>query len=173
MIFVTVGTNPTMHFDRLIKPMDALAAILEEQVVIQCGCSTYRPRHARHFQFTTSEQIAELNRTARVIVTHAAAGSVIEALQAQRPVVVVPRRQHLKEHIDDHQLELAAALEQQKRAVVVYEPAVATLQTAIHQASAQQYEGQGAKHLSQALRLHLDQWKVGSARWPETATRRP
>ncbi len=167
MIFVTVGTNPTMHFDRLLRPMDLLAAWIaeemEESVIMQTGCSAYVPQHAESFTFTTSERIEELNRSARLVVSHAAAGSVITALRYQKPVIVVPRRHYLNEHIDDHQLELARALEAQRRAITVYEPTVESLRQAIQLASQHGSEGNGAKPLIRSLRSQLDAWHKGAS----------
>ncbi|KPA83031.1 putative Glycosyltransferase family 28 protein [Leptomonas pyrrhocoris] len=47
-----------------------------------------------------------LIRTATLVVTHAGAGTILEGLQACRPLVVVPNRQLMS----DHQLELADGL---------------------------------------------------------------
>lgn len=159
MIFVTVGTNPTMHFDRLLNPMDELAASLDEQVILQTGCSTFVPQHAEHFAFTTSDHIETLNKSARIIISHAAAGSVITALSRRKPVIVVPRRHHLNEHIDDHQLELARALAEEQRAVVVYDPTVESLRQAIELVTEQGTIPSGAAPLMKALRQQLDGWR--------------
>ncbi len=159
MIFVTVGTNPTMHFDRLLNPMDELAASLDEQVILQTGCSTFVPQHAEHFTFTTSDHIETLNKSARIIISHAAAGSVITALSRRKPVLVVPRRHHLNEHIDDHQLELARALAEEQRAVVVYDPTVESLRQAIELVTDQRTTPSGADPLMKALRQQLDGWR--------------
>ena len=40
MIFVTVGTQEP--FDRLIKAIDELAAVVEEQIVVQAFESSYK-----------------------------------------------------------------------------------------------------------------------------------
>jgi beta-1,4-N-acetylglucosaminyltransferase len=175
LIFVTVGTNPTMHFDRLLKPIDALAAELEEPMVIQTGCSEYVPQHAEFFTFTTSVHMEELSHTARLIVSHAAAGSVITALRYRKPVVVVPRRCRLNEHIDDHQLELAKALDAESRAVVVYEPTVESLRQAIQLAMEKQGPADNSAEsspwhvghttpLMRALRTQLDAWHKDTLR---------
>lgn len=162
MIFVTVGTNPDMGFDRFVKAMDELAATLEERVVIQHGCSSYKPQHAEHFDFISGKEFEQLNKEARLVVSHAAAGAAIVALRHHKPLVVVPRLKQFNEHIDDHQLQLAAALKAEKKAIVVHEPSAATLRTAIAQATQLQGKPKGANQLVQALRGQLELWNPAS-----------
>ena len=88
MILVTVGTHP-QGFDRLVRAMDEVAAKLAEPVIIQRGSSIYQPQHANSFEFTVSEQMRQLTQEARIIVAHAAAGTIILALCAGKPLVVV------------------------------------------------------------------------------------
>jgi UDP-N-acetylglucosamine transferase subunit ALG13 len=52
--------------------------------------------------------LADEVRSARVVVSHGGAGSVLEALSAGRRLVVVPNRSLM----DDHQVQLADALEE-------------------------------------------------------------
>ena len=158
MIFVTVGTNPDMGFERFVKAMDKLAATLEERVVIQHGCSIYKPQYAEHFDFISGKQFEQFNQEARLVVSHAAAGAAIVALRYRKPLVVVPRLKQFNEHIDDHQLQLAAALEAEKKAIVVHEPSANTLRTAIAQAMQLQSKPQGPNQLAQALRRQLALW---------------
>lgn len=164
MIFVTVGTNPTMAFDRLVRAMDELAGELDEPVVIQRGCANYIPQHAESFAFTKGEHIEELMLNARVIVSHAAAGSIIAALQQNKPLVIVPRRFHLGEHVDDHQLQLAQALAAQRRAVTVYEPSAASLRIAIEEAPRLATSVPQGATLAAYLRRRLDSWRVTPTR---------
>lgn len=110
MIFVTVGT---MHLDfaRLIRAMDAIATRMGERVVMQTGLATTTPAHCEHFAFRPREDIARLIAEARVVVTHAGIGSVIDVLTAKKPLIVVPRLRRFGEHNNDHQLDLARAVE--------------------------------------------------------------
>ncbi len=110
MIFVTLGT---MHLDfaRLVRKMDAIAAATGERVVMQTGLATTMPERAEHFAFRPREEIAALMQEARVVVAHAGIGSVVEALTAKRPLIVVPRLKRHGEHNNDHQLDLAEAIE--------------------------------------------------------------
>lgn len=133
--------------------MDELAAEMDETVVIQRGSSTYEPQHAGHFQLTTSEHMTQLTEAATAIVTHAAAGAVILALQKGKPLVIVPRRQRFGEHLDDHQLQLAKALEEQGKVAVVYEPSPMTLRAALLKASGvNKHHPQSVVHLVSELR---------------------
>jgi UDP-N-acetylglucosamine transferase subunit ALG13 len=80
-------------------------------VLIQTGASRYTPRFAEWFRFDSPDRIDSLIGDARVVVTHAGAGTLLAALEGGRSVVAVPRLASLGEHVDDHQLELCEALE--------------------------------------------------------------
>lgn len=110
MIFGTVGTH-TQGFDRLVIALDECASQTDEPLVVQTGASQHEPRHAEWFRFESPARIESLMREARVVVTHAGAGSLLMALECGTPVVAVPRLSSLGEHVDDHQLELCEALQ--------------------------------------------------------------
>lgn len=110
MIYVTLGTM-FLDFGRLVKKMDEVAEKTGEQVIMQTGLCDVLPRHCERFDFKGHEEVLELQRNARVIVCHAGIGAVMDALAAGRPLVVVPRRKCFGEHLNDHQLELARAVE--------------------------------------------------------------
>lgn len=120
MIFVTVGTH-TKSFERLVVAMDRYAAGTSEEVVIQSGASTYHPQAAHWFDYAGADEVQRLTEAARVVVSHAGAGSILMALHAGKPVIVMPRRKRYHEHGDDHQVELAAALEEAGALLVVHE----------------------------------------------------
>lgn len=130
MILVTVGTH-NQGFDRLAKAADELVNELKEQIIIQYGTSGYSPKYAESFQWTTQEHMLELIADARVVITHAAAGSIIEVLKAGKPLVVVPRLRQYNEHFDDHQLQLARALQAEGRAVLIQNITVDALRDSI------------------------------------------
>jgi len=118
MIFVTMSS---WEFERLAKEMDRIAGRTKEKVVMQTGLTKYKPKHAEYFRYTTGERIQELNKNARVVVTHAGAGCIITALKYGRPLVVVPRLKKFKEHIDDHQMIIAEFLERKGIVQAVYD----------------------------------------------------
>ena len=110
MIYATVGTM-YLDFPRLIHAMDAIARDTGERVVIQVGMGGTLPAHCEHFDFKPREEVQALQAEARVIVCHGGIGAVADALQAARPLLVVPRLKRHGEHNNDHQLDLARAVE--------------------------------------------------------------
>ena len=110
MIYVTVGTL-FLDFPRLIRKMDAIAETSGERVVVQTGLSKTLPTRCEHFDFRPHDEVIALQREARVIVCHAGIGSVLDALEVRRPLVVVPRLKKHNEHLTDHQLDIAQAVE--------------------------------------------------------------
>jgi len=110
MIFVTVGTHHD-PFTRLVNAMDSIAGDSGERVIIQRGLTPYDAQSAETFDFRPREEIIKLCQEARVIVTHAGIGSIIEALNSGTPLIVVPRLKRHGEHNTDHQLDLARAVE--------------------------------------------------------------
>jgi UDP-N-acetylglucosamine transferase subunit ALG13 len=110
VIYVTVGTM-FLDFPRLITAMDAIAASTGERVVVQRGMGRAAAPHCQVFDFKSHDDIMALNREARVIVTHAGIGCIRDAMNARRPLIVVPRLFAHGEHMSDHQLDIARAVE--------------------------------------------------------------
>ncbi|HOZ47159.1 MAG TPA: glycosyltransferase [Candidatus Hydrogenedentes bacterium] len=110
MIYVTVGTM-FLDFPRLINAVDRIAQDTGERVVLQKGMGTTIPKHCECFDFKPRDEILALQAEARVIVCHAGIGSVMDALEARRPMIVVPRLKAFGEHMNDHQLDIAQAVE--------------------------------------------------------------
>ena len=114
MIFVTTGTHP-VSFDRLILAMENFAGESDEQVIIQAGTSKIPIQHAQHLTFIAWDEALQYIQSARVVVTHAGVGTIIDAISVNVPVVVWPRLAHYGEVINNHQLELAEVLSKQGR----------------------------------------------------------
>ena len=98
------------------------AGKIDEKIIMQIGNTKYKPVNAEYFSFLESfEEILRLNREARVVVSHAGAGSIVTALKEKTPVIVVPRLKKYDEHMNDHQLEIAKAMSENKNVTVVYD----------------------------------------------------
>jgi len=110
MIYATVGT---MHLDfgRLVRALDGIGEATGERIVVQTGMGRTIPTHCEHFDFRPREAIEPLLAEARVVITHAGIGSAIDALRHEKPLLVAPRLRKYGEHNNDHQLDLARAIE--------------------------------------------------------------
>ena len=117
MILVTIGLM--YGFDRLIKEMDEIAGRIDEEVIMQIGETEYEPKNTKHFRFAPREKMGGLYEDARVVVCHAGVGSILTALEHDKPVIAVPRRKKYSEHVDDHQLDIAGEMEKEGRIRVV------------------------------------------------------
>ena len=107
MIFVTVGTE-RFPFDRLVKGMDEAAERLKgEPVFMQLGEGGYLPKRCGWTHFLSYVEFVEKIREARIIVSHAGAGSILTCKKLGKVPIVMPRLKEKGEHIDDHQVELA------------------------------------------------------------------
>jgi UDP-N-acetylglucosamine transferase subunit ALG13 len=105
VIFATIGTH-AQPFGRFL---DALAG-LGGDVVVQYGHNAPPAGVREAVAFMPFDVLNAHMREADVVVTHAGVGSVLCAREAGHVPVVVPRLHRFGEHVDDHQLELVAAL---------------------------------------------------------------
>ncbi len=110
MIFVTIGTQAP--FDRFIRIIDAVAAEIEEEIVVQAFRDKYEPRNISLVDFLAPDDFAELFGRARLIVSHAGMGTIISALELGKPIIIMPRIAALGEHRNEHQLATARRMEE-------------------------------------------------------------
>jgi UDP-N-acetylglucosamine transferase subunit ALG13 len=157
MILVTVGTHD-QQFDRLVIGADELAGMVNEKVIIQRGCSNYLPHYSEHYQWVTGQKFDSLIDEARIVITQASAGTIIQSLQRGKPLVVVPRLMKYHENHNDHQTQLAGALGIQYIVVVVDDPNARNLMIAIKKAEQHYVSIKKSDELVLALRRLLDEW---------------
>lgn len=106
MIFVTVGAQ--MPFDRMVKAVDDWAASRgRADVFAQIGPADYEPRHLDWTRFLEPDDFLSRYRASKVIVAHAGTGSILQALELGKPILVMPRRAALRETRNDHQVATA------------------------------------------------------------------
>ena len=114
-ILVTVGTHQ-QPFDRLMRGLESLPP---EQLVVQHGPA--RPPAGTRVAVPVMPfpELLEHLRRADVVITHAGVGSILCATNEGHVPIAVPRLKRHGEHVDDHQLELAGALEDSGQICVV------------------------------------------------------
>ena len=113
MIFVTVGND--LPFSRLTEHADLWSKSHPGQAVFaqtgQLQASDYVPRFMPWVERLTADEFDRHCSEAKLIVAHAGMGSIITALTAGKPIVILPRLARLKEHRNDHQLATARRFE--------------------------------------------------------------
>jgi exopolysaccharide biosynthesis glucuronosyltransferase PssE len=107
MIVVTVGTHE-QPFDRLLRAITALDG--DEPLLVQYGASTARHGRGEWVDYMSFDELADRARAARAFVCHAGVGSIVLARRCGHRPIIMPRRAHLGEHVDEHQMALARRL---------------------------------------------------------------
>lgn len=120
MIFVTVGTHE-QPFNRLIEYMDHWAETHNEKVIMQTGFSTYIPKHAEWKKLYPYQEMIEMVKDARIVITHGGPSSFIMPLQFGKKPIVVPRQAKYNEHVNDHQLYFCKEVEKRMGSIDVVE----------------------------------------------------
>lgn len=106
MIFLTTGTHEP--FDRLVRALDdwldrrAARHDIVAQVVSP-ATDAYVPRHFETVAYLAPQAYEAAIQAADLIVSHAGMGSILTAFTHSKPIVIMPRRGHLRETRNDHQ----------------------------------------------------------------------
>jgi UDP-N-acetylglucosamine transferase subunit ALG13 len=119
-IFVTVGTHP-QQFNRLIKEMEKIAQKGKYEIFAQTGFSDYKPNNFKHKNFLGIEEFSKKISWADIVIMHAGAGTFGACNRMEKKIIVVPRMKNLEEHTDNHQLELAKAIQEKGLGIAVTE----------------------------------------------------
>lgn len=106
MIFVTIGSM--FPFDRLIQYMDEWAAAHPDAAIrCQIGDGAYQPANMPFDRKLPQRAFDEVLQSADFIVAHAGMGSVIQAAEFRKPIILLPRLKDQGEHTTDHQIDTA------------------------------------------------------------------
>jgi UDP-N-acetylglucosamine transferase subunit ALG13 len=156
VIVATLGTNE-QPFDRLVRAIAQLEP--GEPMLVQYGSSQEPHGYGEWIDFLSFDELAEHMRAARVVICHAGVGSIMLARRCGKRPIVVPRRLHLGEAVDDHQLPVARRLEAAGFVTLVEDER--DLPAAVREAdgragSTAAVELPGAAALAVDLQTHLD-----------------
>lgn len=122
MIFLTVGTWRA-GYNRLVEAVDELvnSGVITEEIIAQTGYSSYIPKHMTITKFYSPGEFAEVISKARIIISHAGMGVIIEVVRQAKPLIVVPRKSILGEVDTDHQFITARQFETEGKILVANE----------------------------------------------------
>jgi UDP-N-acetylglucosamine transferase subunit ALG13 len=115
--FISVG-NARQPFHRLLDAVAGLQEILPRPIVVQHGHTPFAAEKMEAMDFVGMEQFMERLSGAKILILHAGVGAVLQAVETGHMPVVMPRRRVFGEHVDDHQVDYARAMEQAGLVVV-------------------------------------------------------
>lgn len=115
LILVTVGTSP-FPYPRLARYLQDLLArgIITEKVLFQHGATDASGLDSPLIEKTAmlaKDEMRAAQREATRIISHAGQGTTRSLIEDRKPFIIVPRLKRFSEHIDDHQLEFARAMQ--------------------------------------------------------------
>ena len=116
--FVTVG-NAKQEFGRLFDICAECYKDLNKPVIIQSGYTDVKHNFDEIYKFMSQTDFHHSMKNASLVIGHAGAGTIMTALQYGKKPIVIPRLSAQGEHVDDHQTELAKALESEGKVFMV------------------------------------------------------
>lgn len=107
MILVTLGTQDK-SFKRLLNAVQKCIddKVINEEVIVQTGCTKYNSKDMKIFDLMSQEQLDKYRKQARIIITHAGVGSILDSLRLDKKIIAAARLKKYHEHTNDHQLQI-------------------------------------------------------------------
>lgn len=119
MIFITVGAS--LSFDRLIEYIDKeIAPIFNEKIIAQIHDSArYIPKNIEYFKTVDKKEYDRYLQKANLIISHAGMGIIIDCINFNKKLIVIPRDPRRNEIIDNHQYEICEYLMEYNRDICI------------------------------------------------------
>lgn len=122
MIFVTVGTE--LPFNRMVKVVDEWTTRTgRSDIFAQIGKTDWFPTAMPYCNFLDPAEFAARFAEASVIIAHAGMGTILSALHAGKPILIIPRRASLGEQRNEHQLATARRMREIGKIAVAFDEA--------------------------------------------------
>ena len=122
MILVTLGTQDK-QFKRLLDMIEEQIKLknIKDKEIVQAGYTKYESKNMEIFDLIDRQKFSKLISECDLLITHGGVGSIINGLQNNKKVIVVPRLSKYKEHINDHQLQITDNFAKAGYIIPVYE----------------------------------------------------
>ncbi len=108
-VVVTLGMIKPYGFRSLVERLLAILPA-EAEVLWQTGCTDTSGLPIEAQPALPATELDAAMRAADLVVAHSGIGSSLAAIEAGHAPVLVPRRAHRDEHVDDHQQQIAGEL---------------------------------------------------------------
>jgi UDP-N-acetylglucosamine transferase subunit ALG13 len=115
-VVVTLGTQEDYSFRALVQRVQSLIPP-EAEVLWQTGATDVSDLGIDGRRAIPSAEFEAALADADAIIAHAGVGSALSALAAGRQPILVPRRVERREHVDNHQEQVACELHQRGLAI--------------------------------------------------------
>lgn len=121
VIFVTLGSH-SQPFFRLLNEL-IKQKYDEFDFFVQTGFTefVFKKNNFQFEKFLSDSEFKEKIKESDVVISHAGAGTIINTLSLEVPLILVPRLKEFGEHTDNHQLELADAMNNNKKCISVFD----------------------------------------------------
>lgn len=114
MILVLLGTQNN-KFERLLKEIQKCIdnKVITEDVVVQAGSTNFESDNMKIFDLIPEDELNELKKKARIIITHGGVGSIVGCIKIGKKVIAVPRLKEYGEHVNNHQKQIVETFNNQ------------------------------------------------------------
>lgn len=119
MILVLFGTQDKPFkrmLDYILQAINENIIPENEKIYIQIGEMKYNKeeieknpkyKNIEFFVFKSNDEFQKLITESEYIITHAGAGTMVSAASLSKKMIIIPRKFKNKEHVNDHQMQLA------------------------------------------------------------------
>ena len=108
-VLVTVGAQ--LPFKRLIKAISEINKSLDLDVFAQVGEDSSEYEGIRVVDFLSSNEYKTKLGWCDIVIAHAGMGTIIQCLELNKKLIVVPRLARFSEHRNDHQTDTISRFE--------------------------------------------------------------
>lgn len=102
MIFVTTGSQ--LPFDRLLEIVEVSTIDLRNEDVFCQSLSHIEGYKYKIFQKLSEFEFDNYFKSADLIISHAGVGTLLKAIEFNKPIIMIPRQLEKKEIRTDHQV---------------------------------------------------------------------
>jgi UDP-N-acetylglucosamine transferase subunit ALG13 len=116
-VVVSLGTSRTYGFRRAVENVASILPA-DSELLWQTGATNVDGLAIEGRQSVPEEELSQAIRRADVVISHAGAGIALTALRQGKWPILLPRAPAFREHVDDHQQQLAMELARRGLALV-------------------------------------------------------